>query len=582
MKIFVLLMSLLPSLLFARELLTIQEYQKLPSKQQVQILKAYKAFVKEVLKNENETEELTASIRFLLIDHAYATDTFNCFYAGWPSLKKTTTTNGQKRTYCSSPLKSNSQYKILAESCGKGEMLCQPVLFGANICIDVTTQALRNAAFSQCQKKFEKSGKTMEDLSKELSKEAVAPLADELFALVHSICQSGFQSKSGMCTNLKKHVAAIQSNQTSSVKVVDAGKVVDDQVLKEEIIQTVEKVEEVVLQKVEVNHKATCTQCEQMKQLEQDDEVRFPYEASGPIDQSLKTPKDFCAGNQAGDDRDKYFQSAYSAPEGEIGVNITYQEKAKNKANRTVGGHDVSADKMGQAYTYVEEGVEYPVEEMELMYPRRSYEQEFMGRGKEGTFEIIDSPIREEYVNKKLTQRFISTDMRITQYSFFPRNNIPAIKKRDDKIIMKLTTGEDIVIDAKTGRIASGVAKDVAPKNQIEVRPTNKRTFPDSDFSYQGQGLYIETKVTYNKDERNPGSLVPVKAIVDGQPQECKLKSEDLWIRDYGYYLPQTHENYLSSYWECKRYKFETDEELYGMIKKTCPTFKFPPLTLKK
>jgi hypothetical protein len=575
-------MMLLPSMLFAGELITLQEFQKLDAKKQVQILKAYKAFVKEVLKNENETEELTAKIRLFLIDQAFAADTFNCFYAGWPSLKKTTTTNGQKKTYCSSPMKSNPQYKKLSESCGKGEMLCQPVLFGSYVCIDVKTQAQRNAAFSQCQKKFEKSGKTMEDLSKELSKADVAPLADELFALVHDICKSGFQSKSGMCTNLKKNVAAIQANKTSTVKVVDAGKEVVDEVLKTEIIKSVEKVKDVRIETVDVNRKITCTQCEQMKKIEQDDEVRFPYEASGPIDQSLTTAKDYCAGGQKGTELEKYFQSAYSTPDDEVGVNITYLEKSKNTANRTVNGHDVDADKMGKSYTYIEDGVEYPVDEMELMYPTRSYQQEFLGRGKEVTFEIIDSPIREEFVNKKLTQRFRSTDMRITQYAFFPRTLIPAIKKRDDKLIMKLTTGEDIVIDAKTGRIAGGVAKDVAPKNQIEVRPTNKRTFPDSDFSYQGEGLYIETKVTYNKDERKPGSMVPVKAIVDGQPQECKLKSEDLWIRDYGYYLPQDHENFLSSYWECKRYKFEKDEELYDLIKKTCPTFKFPPLTLKK
>ena len=568
-------------MLFAGELITSQEFQKLETKKQVQILKAYKAFVKEVLKNENETEELTAKIRLFLIDQAFAADTFNCFYAGWPSLKKTTTTNGEKKTYCSSPLKSNPEYKKLSETCAKGEMLCQPVLFGSNICIDIKTQAQRNSAFSHCQKKFEKSGKTMEGLTKEISKTEVAPLADELFALVNDICKTGYQSKTGMCTNLKKTVAAIKENKESAIKVVDAGKDVEDVVLKTEIIKSVEIVKDVTIKTVEVNSKTTCTQCEQMKKIEQDDEVRFPYEASGPIDQNLKTAKDYCAGNQAGDDRDKYFQSAYSTPDDEVGVNVTYQEKAKDKANRTVGGHDVNADKMGKAYSYIEDGVEYPVEEMALMYPRRSYEQEFLGRGKEVTFEIIDSPIREEYVNKKLTQRFTSTDMRITQYAFFPRNNTPAIKKRDDKLIMKLTTGEDIVIDAKTGRVAAGVAKDLPPKNQIEVRPTNKRTFPDSDFSYQGEGLYIETKITYNKDERSPGSLVPVKAIVDGQPQECKLKSEDLWVRDYGYYLPQADEHYLSSYWECKRYKFEKDDELYALIRKTCPTFKFPPLTLK-
>ena len=243
-----------------------------------------------------------------------------------------------------------------------------------------------------------------------------------------------------------------------------------------------------------------------------------------------------------------------------------------------VGGHDVRSKKVGKAYSYIEEGVEYPAEEMPVMYPRRSYQSEFLGRGKEVVFEIIDSPVKEEYENKKLKERFVSTDMRITQYYFFSRKKIPAIKKRDDIIIMQLTTGEEFIIDAKSGCVASGVAKDVPTKNQTEVRPKNTRTYPDSNFSYQGDGLYIESNVTYSVNERKPGSVVPVKAKADGNVQECKLKSDDLWIINYGYYLPQAHEKYLSSYCECTRLKFEKDEYLYEMIKKKCPTFKIPAL----
>lgn len=578
MKIFVLFMSLLPSLLFAGDFVTTQEYQKMTTHRQVQVLKAYKVFVQEVLKNENDTEDLTARLHALFINEAFAFDKFDCFYGGWPSLKKTVTTSGKQKTYCSSPLKSNPQYKNLSKTCAPGQLLCQPVLFGSNICIEAKTQAQRNSAFSQCQKKLDQSGKTLEDLSKDLLKDDMAPLADELFALVHDICQSGFQSKTGMCSNLKKNVAAIKESKPTTVQVVNQGKNVENENLKTKLITTVEKVDLIPIEVVEVNKKVVCTQCEQLKAQQDKDEVLAPYEASGPIDQSLKTPKDFCAGNKQGDDRETYSQSAYSDSDNEISMDITYQEKAKDKANRSVGGHEVSADRMGKAYTYVEEGVEYPTEDMALMYPRRSYESEFRGRGKEGTFDIVDSPVREEFENKKLKERFVSTDMRITQYSFFPRKKIPAIKKRDDKIIMQLTTGEEFTIDAKTGRVVAGVAKDVAPKNQIEVRPANTRTFPDSDFSYQGEGIYIETKVTYNKDEKKPGSIVPVRAMVDGKLQECKLKSDDLWTRDYGYYLPQGHEKYLSSGWDCTRFKFEKDEELYEMIKQKCPSFKFPAL----
>ncbi|MBA2406163.1 MAG: hypothetical protein H0V66_15415 [Bdellovibrionales bacterium] len=581
MKILVFLICCLPSWLLAGEFLTQQEFKSLNEKQQVQMIKAYKDFVHEILKDEIESEELTASFRLLFIDEAFASGTFNCFYAGWPSQKKTVTTKGQKRTFCTSPLKSNPQYKKMAESCGPGQLLCQPVLFGANVCIEARTQKQRNSAFSQCQSKFEKSGKTLQGLAREIATEDMAPLADELFSLVHNICKSGFQSKTGMCSNLKKSVAAIKVNKPKVVEVVNEGKTVEDIKLETKLLKTVETVIEAPKETVVIEKKITCTQCEEMKKIEADEEVLAPHEASGPIDQNLKTAKDFCAGNQEGIDKETYFQGVFSDSDNEISVDVTYQEKAKDKANRTVGGHDVRAERMGKGYSTIEESVELPADETPLIYPRRSYQQEFMGRGKEGTFEIIDSPVKEVFENKKLVERYLSTDMRITQYSFFPRNNIPAIKKRDDKIIMRLTTGESIVIDAKSGRVINGAAKDLPPKNQTEIRPTNTRTFPDSDFSYQGEGLYIESKVTYNKDERSPGSIVPVKAMVDGKLQECKLKSDDLWTSDYGYYLPQEHEKYLSSYWSCKRFAFEKDEDLYAMIKKKCPTFKFPALILK-
>jgi hypothetical protein len=588
-KLFVLLMSLLPSLLFAGNLVTPQEYQKLSIKQKVQILKAYKSFIQEVLKNENETEELTARLRFVLIDSAYASDAFNCFYAGWPSFKKTTTKDGKTRTYCSSPLKSNPEYKKLSEACGQGQLLCQPVLFGSKLCIDVKTQAQRNLAFSQCQQKFDKSGKTIEEIAQSLNEKDIAPLADEMFALVHDICEGNtFQSKTGMCTNLKKKVAAVKENRPTqnvvqskinNVQIIDEGEIVEDHLLKEKLLQSIIKVDELPVVTVDMNRKVICDECERQKTIQALDEVLAPHEASESIDQNKVTEKDFCAGNKKGNDRQKYSQGVFSDSDNGVSINVTYQQPGEDKEHRVVGGYEIDADRMGpQAYSYIEEGVEYSSEDMAPMYPQRSYSDSYEGRGKESVFEIVDMPVKEVYKNKKLVERYQSTDLRITQLTFFPRKNVPSVKKRDDKIIMKLTTGEEMTVDAKTGRVISGAGKEIPAKNKVEVRPTDKRTYPDSDFSYQGEGLYIESKVTDNKDERKPGSIVPVKALVDGVLQVCKLKSEDIWQRDYGSYIPFGEEGSLSSEWHCTRLKFQKDEELYALIKKTCPTFKFPPL----
>ena len=494
-------------------------------------------------------------------------------------------TGGIKKTYCSSPLRSNAHYQAMAASCGPDQMLCQPALFGLNNCIDTKTQSQKNSAFSQCQQNFLKSGLSLDDLADQLKSDKIGPLGDEMFALVHDICENDpFQSNTVMCSKLKKKVSEIKEikpstkmPETKAVEVVSGGKIVEDEELKNRLIKTLDQVNAAPTVATEINQKVHCDQCEQIKRTQMLDEVLQPYEASEPIDQSKVTPKDYCAGNQKGSPRQKYSQGGIG-DDSDVSVNVTYQQNGDDKKNRVVSGYSINSDKLGQSYSYIEDGIESSSDEMAPMYPARDYAMDFEGRGKDGSFSIVDSPIKEVYQNKKLKERYLSTNLRITEYSFFPRNNVPSIKKRDDKLIMKLTTGEDIVVNSKTGRIISGVAQEAAPKNQIENRPNDKRIYPDSDFSYQGEGLYIESRILPNKDEKKPGSLVSVKAIVEGKKQECKLKSEDIWQYDYGSYLPKEDKDYLSSEWSCTRFKFEKDEDLYTLIKKTCPSFRFPKL----
>ena len=67
----------------------------------------------------------------------------------------------------------------------------------------------------------------MKELSKDLSKGDLVPLADELFAVAHDICQTGFQANTGMCSNLRKRVDVIKNARTSIVEVIDQGKKVE-------------------------------------------------------------------------------------------------------------------------------------------------------------------------------------------------------------------------------------------------------------------------------------------------------------------------------------------------------------------
>lgn len=102
------------------------------------------------------------------------------------------------------------------------------------------------------------------------------------------------------------------------------------------------------------------------------------------------------------------------------------------------------------------------------------------------------------------------------------------------------------------------------------------RTYLDNKFSYDGDALFIQSVLHPNLNEKEPGSLVSVRAKVKGEWQECKLRSEDLWVKKTGHYLPKTDEKHAHSFWSCTKFKFERDEDLYGLVKKTCPSFKFP------
>jgi hypothetical protein len=577
-------------------LVSFQEFKQLSLPQQALVIKAYQNFLHDYQKDELELySSAQETSRFLgeLISPAYAAEKMNCFYAGWPSQQVTVSVQGQKKTLCTSPANKNPDYQKLANSCGKNSLLCQPALFGKGLCVSTATRELRNLAFSQCEKKFKTSGRTLEYVASELVKADMQSVGDELFSYVHEICEKGkFQSKTPMCTNLKNKVAEIQEmvvkpkvsepvankipvtpeSESAAIPEMPAATPVKitepNPELKPELVSTVKKLNEV--QQATESIIVACPP----EEIE-DDKVLAPHEASEKINQEIKTSPDYCSGNQEGIQKETYSQSIHYDLENELAINLTYEKEPPLKI---VGGYDIYAKRMGKPYSHYEDGKEILDENNRAIYPNRNYSYDFEGRGKENSFAIIDFPVKEIYAGEKIQERYHSTDLRMTEYTFFPRANIPSIKKRDDKVLMKLTTGEQLVIDAITGRITGGVAKEVPAKNEIETRGNKRMIYPDTDFNYQGGGLFIESRVTFSKDEKTPGSIIPVKALVDGKLQECQFKSEELWESASGHYLPEEHPHYSASAWKCTRLKFEKDEELYQMIRKKCPDFKFPKL----
>lgn len=191
-----------------------KEYGELSLDQQIKVIVAYKEFLQETSLN-TELDQFS-SFRFSFFQEAIASGEFDCFYAGWPS--RSTKVGGKK--LCSSPMKSNPEYRARASSCGSNSLLCQPSIFGKGICVSIATPQLRNSAFSQCESKFKSSGKTLADVAKELNTpESLAEL-EELVGVSERICREGFQK--ALCNRLREKILAVKKQASSDSKVISA------------------------------------------------------------------------------------------------------------------------------------------------------------------------------------------------------------------------------------------------------------------------------------------------------------------------------------------------------------------------
>jgi len=60
--------------------------------------------------------------------NAYASEGYDCLYGGWPS-------NRNENGLCKWPQKNNTKYNDYKNTCNENQLLCNPMLFGENICI---------------------------------------------------------------------------------------------------------------------------------------------------------------------------------------------------------------------------------------------------------------------------------------------------------------------------------------------------------------------------------------------------------------------------------------------------------------
>lgn len=205
-----------------------QEFRVLSLAQKIKIIEAYREFFRQMPTDKlSEAEKVSWLRSLVLIGMAQADGNFDCFYAGWPSKK----VNGK----CTNPSRGNPAYPAQAQACGAQQLLCQPVLFGPGLCAEIGTQTQRNSAYNQCESQFRSSGRSLESVAQTLSEGELAQAANDVFGSVESICRSGFQANTSMCSKLSARVAAIRAEnpnhstaqETSARQEVSAGAGVD-------------------------------------------------------------------------------------------------------------------------------------------------------------------------------------------------------------------------------------------------------------------------------------------------------------------------------------------------------------------
>ena len=130
-----------------------------------------------------------------------------------------------------------------------------------------------------------------------------------------------------------------------------------------------------------------------------------------------------------------------------------------------------------------------------------------------------------------------------------PRKGRPHIERVGDQNIVTLTTGEQVVFNALTNTIVSGVLTE----RPVDLNPDRfKRKF--AQVSYTGAGISIRA----DKRGEEP-RLITTTATVTQQGKSCQVPAADLWVN------PST------------AFKFNNDENLLRYLNTKCPgKFKLP------
>jgi hypothetical protein len=306
----------------------------------------------------------------------------------------------------------------------------------------------------------------------------------------------------------------------------------------------------------------------------------LPEEVSSPTNFSKDLPDDFCIpkDNVVQDARylktENYKDEGFSKPENRLlKVDLVKNEAGVTEAH----GFMFNAHSMGNVFDGVKAGEK--VDNLAPVTPRRNWDINFSGRSHQMDFLVTDWPVLEDKdpKNSEVKTRYNSANLTETRYLFFPRKVTPSISRVDNELLMTLPTGESVLFDAASRRVISGAFNekrraDAGKNASFTSKDGSLRTYykPDSDLAYEGKGVWIETKATFQKNEADDQTLT----IRTGSPSckgdgcaSCKVPSADIYEKKGG------GEKVPS----CRWFKFKTDEEFDAYLKSKCK-FSLPSL----
>lgn len=186
----------------------LKEFKALSAPKQRLVLLAYKQFLRD-LPGELGEDAPRKTVFFSLIESAYAdSGKYNCFYAGWPSVKVAVSSS---RSLCSSPQRGNSSYAD--GDCGPSALQCNPLLFGSGLCAQTGSQKQRNSAFSQCEQNFKSEGRKDSDIVKQFSDPRFSLDAQDFFATLEAVC--GPTDAPPICRSLERRIDEIMADVDS-------------------------------------------------------------------------------------------------------------------------------------------------------------------------------------------------------------------------------------------------------------------------------------------------------------------------------------------------------------------------------